>query len=134
MVNGGTTTITLTASDLCGFLLDAELTDSADWHTVYNGGTTTGATTSTDLDVDDDAVAGEWQILRVEVAPNGRAFFYIDGVAVGGSADATTNGVGGAVSTSTDLAVILGVESKTTTALTLDVDYFYVSANRDWTV
>ena len=38
-------TLTLTASDLCGFLIDAEATDDEDWIMAYNGGTTTGETT-----------------------------------------------------------------------------------------
>ena len=134
LVHGGTATITLTASDLVGFLFSSELSDSEDWHTVYHGGTTTGETTSTSLDVDDDAVAGEYQIFRVEIAPNGTAFFYIDGVAVGGSASAKSSGVSGAVSTSVDLAAVVGVESKTTSNLTLDIDYIKIMANRDWVV
>ena len=134
MVHGGTTTITLTASDLVGFLFSSELSDSADWHTVYNGGTTTGETTSTSLDVDDDAVAGESRYSGWRSPPNGTAFFYIDGVAVGGSASAKSSGVSGAVSTSVDLAAVVGVESKTTSSLTLDIDYIKIMANRDWTV
>jgi len=134
LVHGGTATITLTASDLVGFLFSSELSDSEDWHTVYNGGTTTGETTSTSLDVNDDAVAGEYQIFRVEIAPNGTAFFYIDGAAVGGSDSAKSSGVSGAVSTSVDLAVVVGVESKTTSNLTLDIDYIKIMANRDWVV
>jgi len=133
LVHGGTATITLTASDICGFLVSSELSDSTDWHTVYNGGTTTGETTSTNLDVGDVIAADVWQILRVEVAPNGTAFFYIDGVAVGGSDSAKSNGVSGAMATGVDVAAIIGVESKTTTALTLDVDYVKIMANRDWT-
>jgi len=70
----------------------------------------------------------------VEIAPNGTAFFYIDGVAVGGSASAKSSGVSGAVSTSVDLAAVVGVESKTTSNLTLDIDYIKIMANRDWVV
>ena len=32
------------------------------------------------------------------------------------------------------MAVILVVEAKTTTALTMDVDYFYVRSARDFTI
>ena len=133
LIHGNGTTTTLTASDLVGFHFSSEYTDDTDWHTVYNGGTTTGETTSTSLDVDDVVAADVWQILRVEVAPNGTAFFYIDGVAVGGSTSAKTSGVSGAASTSVDMAAIVGVESKTTSVLDMDVDYIYISANRDWT-
>ena len=53
--DGNTTTITLSAGSLCGFLLADTLTDDEDWHGVYNGGTTTGETVSTSIDLDDDA-------------------------------------------------------------------------------
>lgn len=134
LIHGASATITLTGSDLVGFLLSTDLTDSADWHTVYNGGTTTGATTSTNLDVGDAAVAGEWQVFRVEVFSNGTARWYIDGEPVGGSTTVKQNGIANAVSTSTDLGVVVGVETKTTTVMTLDIDYIKVMANRDWTV
>ena len=127
LIHGATATITLTASDLVGFLLSSELSDDEDWHMVYNGGTTTGQTTSTSIDADDDAVAGEWQILRLEIAPNGTARWYIDGV--------LKQTVTGAVSTTTNLAMNCILEIKGTGSNeTADVDYIYVSANRDWTV
>ena len=124
--HGNGTTITLTASDGAGFLFCSELTDSADWHGIYAGGSTTGETTSTNVDLDDIAVAGEFQILRLEIAENGTCRWYIDG-----ELKQTTTG---AVSTTVDLACQLIVEAKTTTALTMDVDYFYVSAARDFTI
>ena len=37
------------------------------------------------------------------------------------------------MATGVDVAAIIGVESKTTTALTMDVDYVKIMANRDWT-
>jgi len=127
LIHGASTTITLTASDLVGFLLSSELTDDEDWHMVYNGGTTTGETTSTSIDADDDAVAGEWQILRLEIAPNGTARWYIDGVLKQTQA--------GAVSTTTNLAMNCMLEIKGTGSNeTADIDYIYISANRDWTV
>ena len=124
--HGNGTTITLTASDGAGFLFCSELTDATDWHMIYNGGTTTGETTSTNVDADDVATAGEFQILRLEVAENGTCRWYIDGV--------LKQTQTGAVSTSVDMAVILVVESKTTSALTMDVDYFYVRSARDFTI
>jgi hypothetical protein len=127
LIHGGTTTITLTASDLVGFLLSSELDDDEDWHAVYNGGTTTGETTSTSVDLNDDAVAGEFQVLRLELAPNGTARWYIDGVLL--------KTVTGAVSTTTDLAFNCMLEIKGTGANELmDVDYIEICANRDWTV
>jgi len=126
LIHGASTTITLTASDLCGFLLSSELTDDEDWHMVYNGGSTTGETTSTSIDADDDAVAGEWQVLRLEIDRNGTARWYIDGV--------LKQTKTGAVSTSTVMGVCLGVEAKGAAIENLDVDYLLVRANRDWTV
>jgi len=121
---GDTVTMTLTASDLCGFYLSSELTDDEDWHMVYNGGTTTGVTVSTSLDADDDAVAGEWQVLRLEVDPNGTARWYIDGV--------LKQTVEAAVSTSTDMGVMCGVGANSAEVAIMDVDYLLVEANRDW--
>jgi hypothetical protein len=130
-IHGGTTTVTLTASNLCGFLFSAEFSAGSDagdndWYMVYNGGTTTGATTSTDIDANDNAVAGEWQVLRIEVAPNGTASWYIDGV--------LKQTVTDAASTTAELAVIAMVEAKTAAIEYAWVDYIAVEANRDWTV
>ena len=120
------TTLTLAASDLCGFVLDSQLTATATWHMAYNGGTTTGATDSTSVVSDVVAVLAEWDILRVEVAPNGTAFWYING----DLKQTVTN----AVSTTVVQAAYVGCWGTTTTAASVDVDYLYVSANRDWTV
>jgi len=125
-IHAETITVTLSAANLCGFLLSSELTDDEDWHMVYNGGTTTGETDSRELDANDDAVAAEWQILRLEVAPNGTARWYIDGV--------LKQTVTGAVSTTAELAVIAMVEAKTAAIEYAWVDYVDISANRDWTV
>jgi hypothetical protein len=124
--SGTDTLIELHASDLCGFLLSSELDDDEDWHMVYNGGTTTGETTALSIDANDDAVAGEWQILRLEIANNGTARWYIDGV--------LKQTVAGAISTSTDVALLTMVEAKTAAIEYAWVDYIYGSANRDWTV
>jgi hypothetical protein len=126
VMTGATTTLTLTASDICGFFLSAELSDDEDWHTVYNGGTTTGETDSTALDCDDDAVIEKWQVLRLELAPNGTVRWFIDGVLV--------RTVTGAVSTSVDLSLILAVEAKGNAIEIMHVDYLMVEANRDWTI
>jgi len=124
VVHGDTATITNTASDFVGFLLSAELSDDEDWHAVYNGGTASAVTTSTSLDLDDDAVAGEWQVLRLEVAPNGNTRWYVDGD--------LKKTVAGAASTSVNLGLCVGVEAKGANIETLDVDYILVKANRDW--
>lgn len=124
--NDGANTLTYVASDLVGFYLSAELTDDEDWHTIYTGGTAAAVTDSTALDVDDDAVAGEFQVLRLVIAANGTVEWHIDGVLV--------RRVLGAVSTSVDLSGIVAVESKGTAVETLDIDYLKIWANRDWTV
>jgi len=122
--HGDTVTLTLTASDICGFLLASDLTDADDWHAVFAGGTTTGVTASASNDLDDDAVAGEWQILRLEIDPNGTARWLIDGV--------LKKTVVGAVSTTTDLCFSALREAKTAAVATMDVDYILIEANRDW--
>ena len=119
------TSLTLSASDLCGFLIDAEATDDEDWIMVYNGGTTSGETTIANIDADNDAVAGEYDILRLEVAINGTARWYINGV--------LKQTVTGAVSTSTDLAVIAMIEARSAAIEYAWIDYIAFEAIRDWT-
>jgi len=126
IMHGVTTTLTLTASDLIGFFLADELTDDEGWHMPYNGGATTGATTSTAVASGVDAIAGEFNILRLEIDNNGTARWYIDGV--------LKQTVVGAVSTTTDLCFNCLVESKTTACKTMDIDYVLIRANRDWTI
>ena len=118
------TALTLTAG-LAGFFFSSEITASADWYMVYNGGTTTGETTAATIAAGDVAVLGEWQVLRLEVDNNGTARYYIDGVL-----QQTTTG---AISTTTDVAVCCGVTNTDgATAARMDVDYLLVTANRDW--
>jgi len=124
ILTGATATITNTASDFVGFFLSAELTDDEDWHAVYNGGTASAVTASGSLDLDDDAVAGEWQVLKLEIDSNGDTRWYIDGD--------LKKTVEGAASTSVNLGLCVGVEAKGNAIETLDVDYILVKANRDW--
>ena len=125
VINASSTTITMPA-DLVGFYLSDELTDDEDWHGTHSGGTATASTTTTSVDLDDDAVAGEWQVLRLEVMPNGTTYWYIDGV--------LKQTVVAACSTTTDMAVCLAAAANTTEFAIMDVDYLEVTANRDWTV
>jgi hypothetical protein len=120
------TTLTLTASDICGFALDSQLTATATWHMPYNGGTTTGATDSTTVVSDVVAVLAEWDVLRIEIASNGTAFWYINGD--------LKQTVANAVSTTVVQGAYVGCWGTTSTAASVDVDYLHVSANRDWTV
>ena len=126
LVHIATTVITNTASDFCGFHFSSEATDSTDWHMVYNGGTTVATVLSTDVDADDVAVAGEWQVLRLEVDPNGMARWYIDGV--------LKKTLAGAVSTSVDLALVALLQSTAAEIQYAKLDYILLLANRDWTV
>ena len=121
-----TTVITLTATGQVGFAFDGNATSVANWYYTYCGGTTTGDTVSANNDSGITLVGAEWNVLRVEVDPNGTARWYIDGV--------LKKTLAGAVSTTTDLCAFVGVESEGAVAETMDVDYLYVSANRDWTV
>ncbi len=125
VINASGTTITMPA-DLVGFYLSDELTDDEDWHGIYSGGTASASTTTTDVDLNDDAVAGEWQELRLEVSPNGSTSWYIDGV--------LKQTVAGACSTTTNMAAVLACGANTTQLVIMDVDYLLVEANRDWTV
>ena len=65
-------------------------------------------------------------ILRIEIARNGTAFWYINGV----QKQSVTN----AVSTSVLQACYVGCWGTTSTAASVDVDYLYAAGNRDWTV
>mgnify|MGYP003143007676 FL=1 len=118
-------TFTLTASDLAGFTLDSQADDVDGWYMPYNGGTTTGETTAASIVSGIAAVAAEWDVLRIEIMADGRADWYINGVL-----EQTKDG---AVSTSVLQACYVGAWGTTTTAASVDVDYLYVSANRDWT-
>ncbi len=120
-----TVTHTLTASDLAGFHIDTDLTAGTTWHCVYNGGTTTGDTVSTNTTSGVVAVAGEYDVLRLVVDTNGTVEWFINGDSV--------QKVANAVSTSVLQGVICGPFGTTTTITDLDVDYLLATANRDWT-
>jgi hypothetical protein len=99
-------------------------TTNEDAHSI--GLTTASFPDSTELDLDDDAVAGEFDVLRLEVGNNGTARWFVNGVLKKTQA--------GAVSTTTDLAVLLMVATYGAAIETVDVDYISITANRDWTV
>lgn len=119
------TTLTLTAANLAGFLLNSELTSATEWHMPYNGGSVTGPTGSNSVDSDVVAVAGEWDVLRLEVFPNGTVKWWINGV--------LKQEVANAVSTTVLQAAILGCWGTEATAADIDVQYFLTEYNRDWT-
>ena len=119
-------THTLTASDLCGFVLDSQLTAATAWHAVYNGGATTGQTVSTSTTTGVIAVAAEWDVLRLEIDTNGTARYWING-----KLEST---VVGAVSTTVLQGMLVGAFGTAVAVSDMDVDYIHVTANRDWTV
>lgn len=125
LMHGATVTLTLTASDLIGFHLSSELTDDEAWHMPYKGGTTTGPTSSTSVASGVDAVAGEWDVLRLEIDPNGTARWYING-----DLKQTAEG---AVSTTVDLKFFMGVEAKGAAIETLDVHSVDIWASQNFT-
>lgn len=123
--NASGTTITMDA-ELCGFYLSDELTDDEDWHGIHNGGTATASTTTTGVDLNDDAVAGEYQILKLTVSPDGTVRWYIDEVLL--------QTVVGAINPATDFAVCLAAAANTTELAIFDADYLLVECARDWTI
>lgn len=126
IVNIATSTVvSWSASDVCGFLFSAEATHK-DWHAVYRGGDTAHTVLSTEIDLEVDPAVGEWQVLRLEVDPDGTARWLVDGVLL--------KTLEGAVSTTTNLAAQFILEAQTTTTQTADLDYIMVRAARDWTV
>lgn len=124
--SGATATLTLTESNLAGFLFDSGLTTNVEWHCVYNGGSTTGVTDATAVNSGVAPVAGNMDVLRVEIDNNGTARWYINGV--------LKQTVAGAVSTTAVFGGCVGVVSTTTTVASVTADYIAVEANRDWTV
>jgi hypothetical protein len=132
VINASSTTVTMPA-DLVGFYLSDELGDDEAWHGIHSGGTATASTTVTSVCLGGTgdatsigATAGEWQVLRLEVMPNGTSYWYVDGV--------LRQTVEGAASTTTDYAVCLAAGANTTQLVIFDCDYMLVEANRDWTV
>lgn len=131
------TTLTLTASDLAGFTLDSQLTATADWHMPFNGGSVSGPTDSTtvvsgttnDRNLNNKpvalAVAGEWDLLKMEVHTDGSVDWWINEEFMQRQANA--------LSTSVDLACYVGCWGTTSTAASLDIDYLRIRGKRDWT-
>ena len=127
--DSNSTTHTLTATDLVGLNFNSIYTGTQlFWHTVYNGGTLAGATATSTTLTDVAPVAGEYQVLRVEVDTNGTVEYWIDGAKKATIKNAATV-------TSTDmLAAVVGCWGTTTTITDMDVDYMLVTANRNWAV
>jgi hypothetical protein len=123
-----TVTHTLTADDQIGFHIDTSLSAGTTWHCIYNGGTTSGDTVSTNTVSTRVAVAGEWDVLRVQIDIDGTVEWLING-----EREFKLDNV--ATVTSTDLlAALVGTWGTTSTITDIDVDYFLATANRDWTI
>ncbi len=121
------TTETITKVVPClGFILDSQLTAGTYWHMPYILASDT-TQTSTTVVSSQVAVAGESDVLRLEVDPNGAARWYINGKLE------QSVGAGLAATTTTLLGALVGGFGTTTTAADLYVDYLLVKANRDWT-
>ena len=118
------TTLTLTATDLVGFVFDSQLT-AVKWHMPYKGGSVTGPTASGSVVSTVTPVAAECDVLRLEVDPNGTARWYINGK--------LEQTVVGAVSPTALQSALVGCWGTTTTASDVDVDYLAVRFNTDYT-
>lgn len=121
-----TTAITLTASNQVGFCFDGNATSVANWYYTFKGGSTTGDTVSANQDSSVTLTDATWDILRIEVDPDGTARWYIN--------DVHKKTLEGALSTTTYVCAFVGIESEGTAVENMDVDYILVRANRDWTV
>jgi len=120
------TTTTITKVVPCvGFLLDSQLTASTTWHMPYILASDT-TQTSTTVVASQVAVAAESDVLRLEVFADGSAKWYINGKLE------QSVGAGLAATTTTLLGACVGCWGTTTTAATVDIDYFLVEAERDW--
>jgi hypothetical protein len=77
--------------------------------------------------------ADEWQIVRVEIDPNGDARCYVGSKGVGEKLKLVKSFTTPVTSTDVFYAFLM-VENRSAAARVLEVDYFYVGANRDWTL
>ena len=118
--------VELTATNQAGFWLSSELTDDEDWHTVHQGGTAAAVTDTTAIDLNVEPQAGLFQILRLEIDPDGTVRWLIDGEVL--------KTLVGAVSTTTDMAMVVAVANNNGSGSKIEVDYILVTANRDWTI
>lgn len=116
-----TDTITSTASDACGFLYDTSATTDTWWCLAVDSDTDdTGNAASASL-----PVADTYQVLRLEVAPDGNTIkYFVDGVLV------ATRSVTG-VSPSTNLYATVVACATTTTTKSVDIDYIKFGHNRN---
>ncbi len=130
VINASATAVTIVA-DMAGFYFSDELTASAtEWHGLHAGGSAADGATAADVNLGTvgtaNPTAGEWQVLRLEIDNNGTVRWSIDGVLL--------KTVVGAVSTTSDYAVVMANGANTTELVITEIDYILARANRDWTV
>lgn len=128
VINASATAVTCVA-DLVGFYMSDELTASAtEWHGIHAGGVTADGATAANVNLGTSnnatITAGEWQILRLEVDPNGDTRWFINGD--------LKQSVAEACSTTSNLAAVVACAANTTELVVAEVDYLLVEANRDW--
>jgi len=124
IINSSATAVSFVA-DGAGFYLSDELTASATyWHGFANGTGAAKSITVADYSLGVGPTAGEWQILRLEVDPDGTCRWFVDGVLKQTTSEAT--------STTSNMAVVLAHAANTTEMCIGEVDYILVEANRDW--
>ncbi len=126
IATGSASAIVLTEANQCGFYYDNDITESVKWYMPFKGGTTTGVLDASEIVSSVTPVINEYDILRLEVDNNGTVRWYING-----NLEQTQ---AGAFSTSVVHSAMIGVMANSSNAATADFDYFYISANRDWTV
>lgn len=117
--------LTSNAVDGTGFLFDTAATASTiKLVGVANNvdATTQEASQSTSI-LTTAPVAATFITLRVEVAPNGSAVFYINGRQVGSR-------MTGAITASVAVAPTISIFTRSAASATLDVDYLHVASNR----
>lgn len=126
IINSSATAVSFVA-DGAGFYFSNELTASAtEWHGFCNGTGAAKSITVADHNLGVGPTAGEWQVLRLEVDPDGTCRFLVDGVLKETQSAAT--------STTSNMAAVLAFAANTTELAIGECDYILVEANRDWTV
>jgi len=122
----GAHTITTNATDAVGFLFDTSDTSTDQWLAV-GVANDTDATVQSGLGISSAAilpVADTYAVFRIEVATDGSAVFYYNGVQVGSK-------MTGAVTSTVALTpVVAGFNRTTSGTPTLSVDYLHVSGLR----
>jgi len=77
-------------------------------------------------------VADEWDVIRVEIDPNGRGRVYLATKDDAGKLKLIKD-VGVAVNPADVQHAVVFVENRTAAAVVLEIDYFAVNGSRDWT-